>query len=730
MADKTRFFAGGFFVAGAGAILAPDSEAVAAVRQVGMVAASVESGAGTTADQEASSSNAKLEADAASSDAAHLAAWNEFDKSSNTVLSSANHIATSSTPPSTGGVRATRGHALTGKYYFELRVSDANSINQFNIYGIATPDESLNNAAYNGSDNFRGFILGIYGGGGHFDMGAVTIRFAVDFTRNEYLVASTVSGPEVWYGPFSLGPNGKTKVWYPFFGFSDPGPAFAGHTGQVTLNEGDSAFQFAIPAGFQAWGGGEEGDSCAPIELDAIFVAVGNPAEGGSASDNQSGMRSTDGFNWSLEHMPENGASAIGFEGVAHSPELNRFVAVAPQTNSGGGNAGSAANEVATSPDGITWTKRAASDNANWRSVAWSPDLRLFCAVANGGTGPHFIMTSPDGITWTGRDGATSAGWNRIIWNAALGLFMINGNDMQTSPDGINWTLGTGDTLDANAIACNDDGRSIALGFGGIGDNVSFSDDGLAWTHATPISHDGWIRACWSSELGIFAAISDGRGGPTSQWATSPDGETWTVGTIPGTTEMRSIIWSRTLQMFLAVGAQEDGFIMSSTDGQTWVQVTAPDATPWNDLVEGILRHESPSSELESEIGSLQRASSDKEYDDAASSDNPEAKSSDDALSSDREAQEKASDDAASSAFQHEQASSSDAILDEQISSDKFFADQASSSNFEQASSDNDLLEQASSSDKPANDAASSEFQSDIEDLPAPPIQVVVVITT
>ena len=157
MADKTRFIAGHFFVAGAGGTLAPDSESVAAVRQVGMVAASVPSGAGTTADEAASSSDAKLIADAASSDFAHLAAWNEFDKSANTTLSNTNHTATSSS--GTGAVRATRGHQNSGKYYFELTTADANSINQFSIYGFATSDEPLNNTGYNGSNNFRGFIL-------------------------------------------------------------------------------------------------------------------------------------------------------------------------------------------------------------------------------------------------------------------------------------------------------------------------------------------------------------------------------------------------------------------------------------------------------------------------------------------------------------------------------------------------------------------------------------------
>jgi hypothetical protein len=36
-----------------------------------------------------------------------------------------------------------------------------------------------------------------------------------------------------------------------------------------------------------------------------------------------------------------------------------------------------------TSPDGITWTSRSASEASDWGSVTWSPELGLFVAVAD-----------------------------------------------------------------------------------------------------------------------------------------------------------------------------------------------------------------------------------------------------------------------------------------------------------------------------------------------------------
>ena len=78
---------------------------------------------------------------------------------------------------------------------------------------------------------------------------------------------------------------------------------------------------------------------------------------------------------------------------------------------------------IGTVPDGAaTWTARTSAENNNWRSVCRSPELSLFCAVANTGTGNR-VMTSPDGITWTPRTSAADNGWNSVCWSPELSLF-------------------------------------------------------------------------------------------------------------------------------------------------------------------------------------------------------------------------------------------------------------------------------------------------------------------
>ena len=56
-----------------------------------------------------------------------------------------------------------------------------------------------------------------------------------------------------------------------------------------------------------------------------------------------------------------------------------------------------------------TWSLRTQASSDNWRSVCWSYDLGLFCAVSSTGTGNR-VMTSPDGITWTSRTSAADNG--------------------------------------------------------------------------------------------------------------------------------------------------------------------------------------------------------------------------------------------------------------------------------------------------------------------------------
>ena len=68
------------------------------------------------------------------------------------------------------------------------------------------------------------------------------------------------------------------------------------------------------------------------------------------------------------------------------------------------------------------WTIRVSAEDNDWRSVCWSPELGLFCAVARSGTDDR-VMTSPNGIDWTIRVSAADNDWRSVCWSPELGLF-------------------------------------------------------------------------------------------------------------------------------------------------------------------------------------------------------------------------------------------------------------------------------------------------------------------
>jgi hypothetical protein len=70
-----------------------------------------------------------------------------------------------------------------------------------------------------------------------------------------------------------------------------------------------------------------------------------------------------------------------------------------------------------TSPDGTTWTARAAAEANNWYGVTYGNGL----FVATAYTGTNRVMTSPDGTTWTARAAAgAGADWLDVTYGNGL----------------------------------------------------------------------------------------------------------------------------------------------------------------------------------------------------------------------------------------------------------------------------------------------------------------------
>ena len=263
-------------------------------------------------------------------------------------------------------------------------------------------------------------------------------------------------------------------------------------------------------------------------------------------------------------------ATPDGWRSITWSPELSLFCAISS----------SGSNRVMTSPDGINWTSRTSSSNNDWYDITWSPELGLFCAVSTTGTGDR-VMTSPDGITWTSQTSAADNEWFGITWSPELSLFCavsIDGSKrVMTSPSGINWTSHTSAVNNRwrSVIWSPELGLFCAVSDSGSTYRVMTSPDGITWTSQTSAADNQWFGITWSPELGLFCAVS--RSG-TDRVMTSPDGINWTTYNAAVESQWSDITWSPELGLFCAVSVSI-GHIMTSSDGITWTERTNPTST-------------------------------------------------------------------------------------------------------------------------------------------------------
>lgn len=264
---------------------------------------------------------------------------------------------------------------------------------------------------------------------------------------------------------------------------------------------------------------------------------------------------------------------------VAWSPELGLFAAVAE----------TGTNRVMTSPDGVTWTLRTADSDANgWRAIVWIAELGLFVAVANAGT--NRAMSSPDGITWTARTPAADNNWQSLAWSPSLGLLVAvgdsgTGNRIMTSTNGTTWTAQTSpqDSSWISIVWAPELTLFVAVASSGT-NKVMTSPDGINWTLRVAANSSTWASVTWSPELGIFFAVASSG---TNRGMYSSDGITWTV-RVPGLdTQFRRVIWAPELNLFLATATVATGTnIVTSLNGVTWTSRSFfPTTNQWRGLV-------------------------------------------------------------------------------------------------------------------------------------------------
>jgi hypothetical protein len=265
------------------------------------------------------------------------------------------------------------------------------------------------------------------------------------------------------------------------------------------------------------------------------------------------------------------------------SPELGLFCSVAQTGNTN--------QRVMVSSDGLNWLNAiTVSSSSNWVSVCWSPKLGLFCAVGySTGTTIQRVIVSSDGLNWTNAiDGVLTNDWLSVCWSPELELFCAvaysgtTNQRVMISRNGYNWTSAIDGVLelDWREICWSPElGLFCAVASSGTtNQRVMVSSDGLRWRNATTgVLGNDWYGVCWSPELGLFCAVANN--GTTNQRVmVSSDGLNWRNAT-SGVLDLvwNSVCWAPQLGLFCAVATTgtTNQRVMVSRDGLNWSNATS-----------------------------------------------------------------------------------------------------------------------------------------------------------
>lgn len=288
---------------------------------------------------------------------------------------------------------------------------------------------------------------------------------------------------------------------------------------------------------------------------------------------------STDAINWTIaatkKHIPF--SSMIYHNG--------QYIAV------------SGAN-IMTSSDGVNWLSHTLGLMENLCGVAYNGST--FIMVGSSGT----ILSSADGNRWTSIDSGISGYLLDVLWNGEKFIAVGKSGLMIVSSDGMKWSqIPLATNKDIYKIISN---GKILLGVGNSGVVIK-STDGLTWDVGS-VKEDRYISftdVIWNGTQFIAAGTSR-IGKPYGLIATSFDGTDWIIKRVENSFEFYSIAWdgskyivagdrlytskdtdtwenlSQTAmndfssivwngKMFVAVGLDSFGMILSSEDGTNWI---------------------------------------------------------------------------------------------------------------------------------------------------------------
>ena len=228
------------------------------------------------------------------------------------------------------------------------------------------------------------------------------------------------------------------------------------------------------------------------------------------------------------------------------------------------------------------WVSQTGTIDQNWNEVIYASELNLFVAIGSRRL-LNTIMTSTNGIDWEEGISYPPYGLFEIAWSPKLSLFVVVFTTepcVATSPDGKNWTNLPYNTPFTNVVAVTWSEELelfVALSFNG---RVMTSPNGTTWTNRGDQLGSEGQSLVWSKELNLLVAVSQSG---TNRVATSSDGITWTT-LLVSQNAWNDIEWSPSLGLLVAVADSGTGNrVMTSSDGINWVDGSITDRS-WESI--------------------------------------------------------------------------------------------------------------------------------------------------